>query len=155
DAPALLAALDPEEQQTLLLEFQELARAVAAQYEGSVVKATDRGLLICFGYPLVLETPARRAANAGLELLERMTAADERRRRQSPALHLSVRAAIHSDLGVVTGPGDRAESLSIVGQVVRVVDELERLAAPETLVISDDAHRLVQGYFECTNLGPL
>jgi predicted ATPase len=79
ESEALLTALDPEEQHALLRQFQQLCRDVAAELEGTVVKATDRGLLVCFGFPLVLESPARQAVRAGLEVLERLAGLNEGR----------------------------------------------------------------------------
>jgi serine/threonine protein kinase/tetratricopeptide (TPR) repeat protein len=153
ESEALLTTLDPEEQHTLLLQFQQLCRDVAAAFEGTAVKATDHGLLVCFGFPLVLESPARRAVRAGLDVLERMAGLNERLRRQHKDLRLSARVAVHSDLAVVTEPTGPGEALSVVGPVLSAVDQLERLTAPDTLTISDDVHELVQGYFECSDLG--
>jgi TOMM system kinase/cyclase fusion protein len=153
DSQTLLETLDPEEQHDLLLDFQQLCQEVAAPLGGTVVKATDHGLLICFGIPFALECAARRAVRAGLNLLDRMPSLNERLGKQHNDLHLSARVAVHSDRAVVADNSRRGERLSIVGQVLPVVDQLEHLAAPDTLVISEDTHRLLRGFAECTSLG--
>src|SRR5262249_5316850 len=128
ESASLLEALDPEEQHDLLAEFQHLCRDVVARFGGTEVKATDRGLLVCFGFPVALEAPARRAVTAGLELLGGMASLNERLGR----LRLSARVAVHSDLAVVTQAG---QAPLVVGQVLTVVDQLERQGAPDTVVI--------------------
>jgi class 3 adenylate cyclase/predicted ATPase len=153
ESEALLTELDAEEQHDLLQDFRQLCRDVAAPLGGAVVKATDSGLLVCFGAPFALEGAARRAVRAGLSLLERLAPLNERLGRQRPGLRLSARAAAHSDRAVVTESGGPGEPLSIVGPVLAVVDQLERLAAPDTVVISEDTHRLLRGLVECTSLG--
>jgi TOMM system kinase/cyclase fusion protein len=153
ESEALLETLDPEEQHELLLEFQQLCRDLATPLAGTVVKTTDHGLLIGFGIPFALECAARRAVRAGLKLLDGMACLNARLGRQHQGLHLSARVAVHSDRAVVTGDPSQGEALSIVGQVLPVVDQLERLAAPGTLVISEDTHRQLRGFVECTRFG--
>jgi class 3 adenylate cyclase/predicted ATPase len=154
DSPAILEALEPEEQHDLLVAFRQLCRDAAAPLAGIVVKTTDHGLLLCFGLPFALECAARRAVRVGLKLLEGMAAFNKRLGERHPGLHLSARVAIHSDRAVVTQDGGDAAALSIVGPLLPVVDQLERLAAPDSLVISEDTHRLLGGFAECTSLGP-
>jgi class 3 adenylate cyclase/tetratricopeptide (TPR) repeat protein len=152
ESEAILQTLDPEEQHALLLEFQQLCRDVATESAGTVVKATDRGLVFCFGFPVALEDAARRAVRAGLHLLDRMAGFNQRLR-QRQDVHLSVRIGVHGGLAIVEDKGGQGEALSIVGPVLSVVDQLEHLAPPDAVVISDDIHRLVQGFFECPSLG--
>src|SRR5205807_2517492 len=96
----------------------------------------------------------RSAVRVGLNLLDRMAALNERLGQRHGGLHLSARVAVHSDRAVVTQDGGGAEALSIVGQLLPAVDQLERLAAPDTVVISEDTHRLLGGFADCTSLGP-
>ena len=149
---ALLSALDPEEQHDVLLDFQQMCREVIERFQGSVVKATDDGLLVAFGFPVALEDAARRAVYTGLEILNQMARLNDRLTKRKP-IHLGAAVAAHSDWAVVGTEGGEGEALSIVGAVVNVVGQLENLAEPDTLVISDDTHRLVKGYFEFTSLG--
>jgi class 3 adenylate cyclase/predicted ATPase len=154
DSEALLATLDPEELHELLLAFRQVCRDAGAPLAGTVVKETDDGLLVCFGVPFALECAARRAVRAGLGVLERMASLNESLRRRHEDLRLSARVAVHSDRAVVTSGGrGEGENLSIVGPVAPVVAQLEQLAEPGTLVISDSTHRLVAGFVECSSLG--
>ncbi len=148
----VLAALDPEEQSEVLQQFQQLCKEVAEQFEGAVVKATDDGLLICFGFPVAFEDATRRAVRAGLRVVERMAAFNERLH-QTKKVSLCAIVAVHSDMAVVREKGAEGELLSIVGPVLGVVDQIAGIAGPNTVVMSDDTQRLVKGYFACDSLG--
>src|SRR4029450_11205860 len=50
------------------------------------------------------------------------------------------------------GSTGRQEQLAL-GETPNVAARIQGLAAPNTLVISDATSRLVQGYFECQDLG--
>ncbi len=117
-----------------------------------MVKATDNGLLVSFGFPVALEDAARRAVYASLDVLKQMTRLNDRLC-QRASIRLGTAIAVHSDWAVVGAQGAEGEAMSLVGAVVNIVDQLENLAEPNTLVISDETHRLVKGYFDCMALG--
>src|SRR5262249_35658020 len=50
------------------------------------------------------------------------------------------------------GSGERQEQLAL-GEVPNVCARIQGLAAPNTIAISADTYRLIQGYFECQALG--
>src|SRR5215470_12396966 len=50
------------------------------------------------------------------------------------------------------GGEGRSESLAL-GTVPNVCSRIQSLAEPNTIMISADTYRLVQGYFECQDLG--
>jgi len=152
DSDAILETLDEEEQEEVLVEYQQLCREAAEELEGTVVQSTDSGLLVCFGYPVAFEDSTRRAVRAGLTVLEKMAPFNERLRAQRD-VSLSASVAIHSDLAVVKAKGGRGDALSIVGPVLRVAQQLEGLAEPGTIAVSDDTYQLIKGFFECESLG--
>src|SRR5205823_4712809 len=66
----------------------------------------------------------------------------------------ALRLGIHTGLVVVGdmgGPGHQ-EQLAL-GEVPNIASRIQGLAAPNTLVISDATHRLIEGYFDCEALG--
>jgi len=148
----ILETLDPEEQQEMLIDFQQFCRDTVEQFEGTVVQSTEDGVLACFGYPVALEDAPQCAVRAGLGLVDGMTEFNERLGRQKD-FRLSALVAIHSDMAVVEDKGGEGESLSIVGQVRSVVSQLGSVADPNTVVISDGTYRLVKGFFECESIG--
>ena len=69
---------------------------------------------------------------------------------------LQVRIGIHTGLVVAgeMGVGDQPEPLGIVGETPNLAARLQGMAEPDTVVISAATYRLVQGLFECQDLGP-
>src|SRR5262249_9832541 len=69
-------------------------------------------------------------------------------------LQLAVHIGIHTGLVVVgeMGGAGRQEQLAL-GEVPNVCSRIQGLAAPNTVAISEATYRLVQGYFECQDLG--
>src|SRR6516225_8273307 len=52
------------------------------------------------------------------------------------------------------GEQGRQEQLAL-GEVPNIASRIEGLAAPNTMAVSEATYRLVQGYFECQDLGAL
>ncbi len=152
ESEEILETLDPEEQQEILIDFQQFCRDTVQQFEGTVVQSTDDGVLACFGYPVALEDAPQCAVRAGLGLLDGMTEFNKRFPQQQE-FRLSALVAIHSDMAVVEDKGGEGETLSIVGQVRSVASKLGSVADPNTVVISEGTHRLVKSFFECESIG--
>ena len=71
------------------------------------------------------------------------------------AVPLQVRVGAHTGLVVVgeMGGESRCEQLAL-GETPNLAARLQDLAAPDTVVISSATHGLLQGLFECHDLGP-
>src|SRR5262249_40805171 len=69
-------------------------------------------------------------------------------------IQLAVRLGIHTGLVVIgeMGSQGRQEQLAL-GEVPNVCSRIEGLAQPNTVAISEATWRLIQGYFECQDLG--
>src|SRR5262249_55317795 len=67
---------------------------------------------------------------------------------------LAVRLGIHTGLVVVgeMGGAGRQEQLAL-GEVPNIASRIQGLAEPNTIIISPNTYRLIQGYFECQALG--
>src|SRR5262249_33742296 len=117
-----------------------------AQYLGD-------GLLVYFGYPQAHEDDAQRAVRAGLGILDAMGMLNTRLA-QHQSVRLAVRIGIHTGPVVVgtMGSGGRHEQLAR-GETPHLGARLQSLATPDSVVISETTHRLVQGYFRCDDLG--
>ena len=150
----LTAEHDPEVFHEVLREYQTAAGSAVRRYEGHVAKYLGDGVLAYFGYPTPHEDDPRRAVKAGLDLLARLRDLGDATRERH-GLELAIRVAIHTgmviraDMGTPTSPDRDA----VIGETPNIAARLQDVARPGGLVISDDTHRLVRGYFEVEPLG--
>ena len=133
----------------MLRAFQQACEQAVRRFDGTVVQCNEQGLLACFGYPVAYEDAARRAARAGLGLLEDLKALGEQLRREHK-LELNPWVGIHTGPAVVEA---EEESVSLVGEARNVAVRLEDVAEPGQVVCTEATHRLLQGQFDCASLG--
>jgi class 3 adenylate cyclase/tetratricopeptide (TPR) repeat protein len=150
DSTALSMQYDPEDLREIIRSFQDVCVGVVKRYEGFVAQHLGDGLLIYFGYPVAHENNSERAVHAGLGIIEAIAALQPR-----PGLRLQVR------IGIATGPivigdlvsaGANIEKVA-VGQTPNLAARLQSLAAPNTVVISPHAYRMLGQRFECREMG--
>jgi class 3 adenylate cyclase/tetratricopeptide (TPR) repeat protein len=177
---ALSTQLDPEELQEVVRAYQEICTVVIRRYEGHLAQHLGDGLLVYFGYPTAHEDDARRAVRAGLEIIQALRKwvpsplvgegqAQSRACQQAAYIplphgrgsdlflprHLQVRIGIHTGLVVIGEIGSSAKrEILALGETPNIAARLQGLAEPDTVVLSAVTHRLVQGLFECQDLGP-
>jgi class 3 adenylate cyclase/predicted ATPase len=153
DSTALSSQLDPEDLREVVRAYQQVCSAVITQFDGHIAQLLGDGLLVYFGYPQAHEDDAQRAVRAGLGMLAAMGALTSRLQREQ-GIPLALRLGIHTGLVVVgaMGSSGRQEHLAL-GETPNVAARIQGLAQPNTLVISEVTYHLVQGYFECQNLG--
>src|SRR5262249_7329754 len=110
-------------------------------------------LLIYFGYPQAHEDDVQRAIRTGLGILDAMGDLNQRLQ-QTKGIQLAIRLGIHTGLVVIgeMGGAGRQEQLAL-GEVPNIASRIEGLAASNTIAISEATYRLVQGYFDCQDLG--
>jgi class 3 adenylate cyclase/predicted ATPase len=151
---ALAERVDPEDLREILGQYRASVVDEIEIYGGHIAKYLGDGLVVYFGYPLAHEDDALRGVLAGLGLVQAIGRLNTRHAREGRP-HIEVRVGIHTGLVVAgeIGQGDMAESLAIVGRTPNVAARLEEVAAPNSVVISDATHRLVEGYFAVTDLG--
>src|SRR5215475_3478120 len=153
DSTKLSSQLDPEEYRDVVRAYQSACTEVIQRYEGHTAQLLGDGLLIYFGYPHAHEDDAQRAVHAGLGMVEAIGPLNTSLA-QTQDITLAVRLGIHTGLVVVGAMGGvgRQEQLAL-GETPNIAARLQGLAASNTLLISDATYRLVQGYFECQDLG--
>jgi class 3 adenylate cyclase len=153
DSTKLSSQLDPEEYRYVVRAYQSACTEVITRFDGHIAQLLGDGLLVYFGYPHAHEDDAQRAIRAGLGILDAMEDLNKELKRDK-GIQLAVRVGIHTGLVVVgtMGGGGRQEQLAL-GETPNVAARIQGLAAPNILVISDATARLVQGYFDCQDLG--
>jgi|RhiMetdeSRZDD1v2_1073273.scaffolds.fasta_scaffold36020_2 class 3 adenylate cyclase/predicted ATPase len=153
DSTKLSSQLDPEDLRTIVREYQKVCSAVITRFDGHIAQLLGDGLLIYFGYPQAHEDDPQRAVRTGLGILTAMGDLNTRLQPEK-GIQLALRMGIHTGLVVIgeMGGAGRQEQLAL-GEVPNVCSRIQGLAASNTLVVSEATYRLIQGYFECEDLG--
>jgi class 3 adenylate cyclase/predicted ATPase len=153
DSTKLSSQLDPEEYREVVRAYQATCTEVIQRYDGHIAQLLGDGLLVYLGYPQAHEDDAQRAIRAGLGILEAVKALNARLE-PAKGITLAVRLGLHTGLVVVgeMGGAGRQEQLAL-GETPNIAARIQGLAEPDTLLISSDTYRLIQGYFECQALG--
>ena len=148
---SLAQGLDPEDFHTVVREYLAVCSEVIRDYGGHVAQTLGDGLLAYYGYPQAHERSARNAVAAGLELVRAVAAL---RARSALSRDLAVRVAIHTG-PVVFGDTTNADTGTRLafGTTPNLTARLQEVAAPNTIVISEFAFRLVEQDFVCEKVG--
>ncbi|MGH7790171.1 MAG: AAA family ATPase, partial [Candidatus Binatia bacterium] len=111
------------------------------------------GLLIYFGYPYAHEDDAVRAVHAGLGIIDELGHVNDDLAARFD-VRLAVRIGIHSGPIVVGETGDGApHQEQVLGHTMNLAARVQSVAERDTVVITDDTWRLVEGVFVCAPLG--
>jgi class 3 adenylate cyclase/predicted ATPase len=150
----LSADLDPEDYFDVVRAYHARAAELVVRYGGHVAQYLGDGMLAYFGYPKAHEDAAERAVRAGLAILDALSDLNHGLERDK-TVQLSLRIGIHTGTVVLgrTGGAENPEFLAM-GETMNVAGRLQSIAAPDTVVISSDSERLVQGLFVIDDLGP-
>jgi len=154
----LAEKLDPEEFREIVRAYQELCGEITHRFDGYVARYLGDGLLIYFGFPVAHEEDAQRAVRTGLEIVAALPQLNGRLRKTMEVLHdspLRVRVGIHTGLVVAgeMGAGGDRDPMGIIGETPNIAARLQGIAEPNSVLISTTTYRLVQGFFECRDLG--
>lgn len=151
---ALAERLDPEDLRDLLAQYQDTCADVIQRYEGHIGRYVGDGLLVYFGYPQAHEDDAQRGVRGGLDIVDAIRKLDAQITDSN--VNLAVRIGIATGRVVAgdIGSGERVEERAIVGEAPNIAARLQALAEPNTVVIGASTHRLVEGLFDCDDLGP-
>jgi Adenylate cyclase, family 3 (some proteins contain HAMP domain) len=143
--------LDAEDYQDLIHAYQSASVSAVTRYGGHVAQYLGDGVLVYFGYPEADEDAARFAVEAGLDLVQRVSALNGPRWSRHA---ISARVGIATGMVVAasTASGSGAQTLAF-GQTPNIAARLQGEAAPGAVVLSADTHTLVDGFFEFESLG--
>jgi TOMM system kinase/cyclase fusion protein len=148
------AADDPEVLDEILSALRAICAEVAAKRAGHVAGLLGNRVLIYFGYPVAREDDAHGAARAALEIAQAI-----KRKNVDIEARLGVCAAfrigIHTGLALVRDPEEALSSgaRDVVGSPSSVAAELDAIAEPDAILVSDATHRLLQSHFSLDPAG--
>lgn len=149
----LSARFDAEELRDIVRQYQSICASVINTHEGHIAQYFGDGLLVYFGYPRALEDEAGLAIRAGLGILDALeNDTDLTARAGQP---LQVRIGIHTGpvvIGEMGGEG-RAEHLAL-GATPNIAARVQSAARSNEILTTTDTFLLVQGLYECEDLGP-
>ena len=150
---SIAEGLDPELYHDLLEEYLALAFREIYHLDGFVNQLAGDGLMAIFGAPIPHEDAPHRAVRAALAIRDALAAFNEQRRPQGKPL-LEVRIGINTGPVLVGSIGnDLKMDYSAIGDTTNVAARLQALAQPGAILISDDTHRLVRGFFAVREAG--
>ncbi len=153
DSTTLSGRLDPEELRRVLRDYQAMCASVIRRYDGTIAQYLGDGLLVYFGYPHAHEDDAQRAVHAGLGIVEGLEGLNATLQEQL-GVRLSLRVTVHTGLVVVGELGDegKREDLAL-GETPNLAARMQALAQADTVTITGPTFRLIEGLFECKDLG--
>src|SRR5713226_4345477 len=151
---ALIEGLDPEEARAIIDPALHIMMDAVHHYDGYVAQALGDGIFALFGAPIAHEDHPQRALYAALRMQEEM-------RRYSDHLREQGRAPLLMRVGLNTGEvvvrSIRKEDLHTdyvpVGHATNLAARMEQLAAPGSILVTEQTHKLTAGYFEFKALG--
>jgi class 3 adenylate cyclase len=134
---------EPEMYRELMRGYRSVCRdVIESRFEGHIVQQKGDGILAVFGFPVAHENDAERAVRSGLALV-RAVRDLPRAGGSSASQPLAVRVAVHRGPLYVDYDED-----DVYGLAANVGARLQAIAAPGTVVVSDEVRELVEGGFE-------
>ena len=133
---------EPETYRELMTRYRSVCREVIeTEFEGHIVQIKGDGILSVFGFPVAHENDAERAVRAGLALVRAVRKLSPRGTNDDQSLE--VRVAVHNGPLYVDLDED-----DVYGLAANVGARLQAIAAPGTVVLSDEVRKLVEDLFE-------
>ncbi|MGD9740313.1 MAG: adenylate/guanylate cyclase domain-containing protein [Bauldia sp.] len=151
----LAEQLDPEDWVEILNGALERLTIPIYRYEGIVNKLVGDAIVAFFGVPNAHEDDPVRAVRAALDMMAALQPYRDEVR-QKYKLDFNVRVGINTGPVVVADVGSPlATDHTAMGDAVNVAARMEQTAAPGTIQISEETHRLVAPLFDTEALGAI
>jgi class 3 adenylate cyclase/tetratricopeptide (TPR) repeat protein len=142
--------LDPESLRRVMSRYFAEMRAALERHGGTVEKFIGDAVMAVFGVPAIHEDDALRAVRAAADMREALEALNKELERDHG---VSLAARIGVNTGEVVA-GDQADTL-VTGDAVNVAARLEQAAEPGTVLIGEEALRLVRDAVVAEPVPPL
>jgi class 3 adenylate cyclase len=138
----------------LMLAYRELCTVAVLNSGGMVAQYSGDGILACFGYQVSRQDDPVRAVRAGLDILQAMRALNSCLATEGGPT-LGVRIAVHTDIVLTCnfGVGPVHEPM-VMGEAPNIAGRLQKLAQPNTLLVSRAVFQAVGNQYEGRPIGP-
>src|SRR5258707_15571378 len=145
---ALSATLDPEDFSAIIAGYRRCIAETVACFDGFVARHLGDGAVVYFGYPQAHEDDAERAVQAGLALVQAVSALPTKEK-------MSARVGVATGLVLVgdMSGGAISEEQGILGDTPNLAARLQSLAQPGSVIISDRTKTIAGPQFEYLDLG--
>ena len=155
DSTELIRDLDPEAAQQLLDPAIHIMMQAVHRFEGTVNQVLGDGIMSLFGAPIAHEDHAARACYAALAMQAAMRDYTDNVRRVH-GVEMQIRVGVNSGEVVVRAIGnDLHMDYSAVGPTTHLAARMEQLARPGSIRLTAATLRLVEGFVQVDNLGPI
>ena len=154
DSTAFTEKLDPEELRNLLEVYRTCIMEVVLAQDGHIARYFGDGILVYFGYPIAHEDAAHRAVRAALGIVAALETLNPYLQ-ATFGVEINVRLSIDTGLVVVwhISAEESPEAIDIVGKTPNLAARIQELATPNSIVIGETTHQLVEGFFYTAALG--
>jgi class 3 adenylate cyclase/tetratricopeptide (TPR) repeat protein len=145
---AMAETLDPEDWAEIMNGAFERLIAPIYRYEGTLARLMGDAIFAFFGAPIAHEDDPQRAVWAGLDIISGIATYKDQVRAER-GLELDVRVGINTGPVMVGQVGsDLRLEYTAMGDAVNVAARMEQTAAPGTVQVTAETHRLVEPLFE-------
>jgi len=152
---ALAEKLDPEDwAEVMNRAFGYLIEPIY-RYEGIVARLMGDAILAFFGAPVAHEDDPQRGVLAALAILEGLSTYREKLQAEK-GLDFGVRIGLNTGLVVVGHVGsDLKSEYTAMGDAINLASRMQTAAEPNTILISENTHRLITRLFEFEDRGQI
>jgi class 3 adenylate cyclase len=147
NSTGLAARLDSEEWREIVAGYHRAVAQAIERFGGHVAKFLGDGVMAFFGWPEAHDNDGERAARAGLAILEVISKLNEH------PTHPKLLARIGIDSGAVVVGAGAGKDTDVFGDTPNIAARVQTAAAPDTVLITADTHRLVSGLFVVEDRG--
>ena len=151
----LIEDLEPEEARAIVDPALKLMMEAVQRYGGYVAQSTGDGIFALFGAPIAHEDHSQRAMLAALRMQAEVKRYADRLRAEK-GVNVQVRVGANTGEVVVREirTGERHAEYLPIGHSTSVAAQLQALASPGSIVITEPVRKLIEGYFALKSLGP-
>lgn len=156
DSTTLAEQMDPEEWATIVNGAHRLVTLSIYQYEGTVAQLLGDGVLCFFGAPISHEDDPERAVRAALGIITGVQDYAVKVKQSYGISEFQLRLGMNTGVVVVgsVGSGPHFEYLAI-GDTVNLAARMQTEAQPNTVLMTENTHRLVSTLFDFHDRGEL
>jgi class 3 adenylate cyclase/tetratricopeptide (TPR) repeat protein len=141
NSTSIATQLDPEEWREVVAKYHRSATEAIVRFGGYIAQYLGDGVMAYFGWPEAHDNNAERAARAGLAILEAISKLNELPARPK----LTARVGI--DSGAVVVGASAGKGADVFGETPNIAARVQAAAAPGTVLITADTHKLLSGLF--------